>query len=157
MTCREIMNADPPVLRHTDTVGVALRKLLAERYLALPVVDDEGRYLGLFAKSRLFGLMLPSIVALEDVLPKIAHLTDLAYLSDDLEDLRARFATLRNDPVARFADREAPTLKPDSPLMEAVLLVFRTRNFVPVVEPLSGRLAGMVSTWEILDKLEESL
>ncbi len=157
MTCQEIMNADPPVLRHTDTVGTALRRLLATRYLALPVVDDDRRYMGVFAKSRLFGLMLPSIVALEDLLPKIAHLTDLAYLSDNLEDLRARFAALRGDPVAQYADREAPTLKPDSPLMEAVLLVFRTRNFVPVVEPVSGRLVGMVSTWEILDKLEESL
>jgi hypothetical protein len=46
-------------------------------------------------------------------------------------------------------------LKPDSPLMEAVLLVYRTRNFVPVVEPASKRLIGVVSTWHILAKLEE--
>lgn len=155
MTCREIMDADPPLLRPDDTVGAALALLLRSRYLALPVVDGERRYLGLFAKSRLFGLMLPSIVALEDVLPKLAHLTDLAYLSDDLADLRERFERLRERPVGPFADREAPTLKPDSPLMEAVLLVFRTRNFVPVVDPVSGRLVGVVSTWDILGKLEE--
>jgi CBS domain-containing protein len=118
------------------------------------VVDSERRYLGLFAKSRLIGLMLPSIVALEDVLPKIAQMTDLAYLSDDIDDLRARFDALRNRPVSEYADREAPTLKPDSPIMEAVLLIFRTRNFVPVVDPASRRLLGMVSTWNILAKLE---
>ncbi len=154
-TCREIMNPDPPVLLATDTVGHALAILLQRRTLALPVVDGERRYLGLFAKSRLFGLMLPSVVAQEDVLPKIAHLTDLAYLLDDLEDLRKRFAPLRDHPVAAYADSEAPTLKPDSPLMAAVLLVFRTRNFVPVVEPRSRRLVGVVSTWDILSKFAE--
>lgn len=156
MACQEIMDADPPVLLGTDTVGKAVSILLERRYLALPVVDAGRRYLGLFAKSRLFGLMLPSIVALEDVLPKIAQLTDLAYLSDDMDDLRARFAALRDRPVADFADRDAPTLKPDSPLMEAVLLVYRTRNFVPVVDPASKRLIGVVSTWHILAQLEGS-
>ena len=154
MACQEIMKADPPVLLGTDTVGKALSLLLEKRYLALPVVDGQRRYLGLFAKSRLIGLMLPSIVALEDVLPKIAQMTDLAYLSDDIDDLRARFDALRDRPVSDFVDREAPTLKPDSPIMEAVLLIFRTRNFVPVVDPASRRLVGMVSTWNILAKLE---
>ena len=51
---------------------------------------------------------------------------------------------------------DAPTLKPDSPLMEAVLLVYRTRNFVPVVDPASKRLIGVVSTWHILAQLEGS-
>ena len=156
MACLEIMDVDPPVLLGTDTVGKAGSVLLERRYLALPVVDAGRRYLGLFAKSRLFGLMLPSIVALEDLLPKIAQLTDLAYLSDDMDDLRERFAALRDRPVADFADRDAPTLKPDSPLMEAVLLVYRTRNFVPVVDPASKRLIGVVSTWHILAQLEGS-
>lgn len=155
MTCREIMNPDPPVLMSTDTIGRALQILLQRRYLALPVVETDRRYVGLFSKSRLFGLMLPSIIALEEVLPKIAQITDLAYLSDDLEDLRERFAALRHRAVAEYADRKAPTLKPDSPLMEAILLVYRTRNYVPVVEPATGVLAGVVSTWNILAKLEE--
>ena len=68
----------------------------------------------------------------------------------------ARFASLRDRPVADFADRDAPTLKPDSPLMEAVLLVYRTRNFVPVVDPASKHLIGVVSTWHILAQLEGS-
>lgn len=156
MTCREIMNADPPVLTRRDTVGTALEKLLLRRHLALPLVDDDGCYLGLFSKSRLFGLMLPNVVALEDVLPRLAHLTDLAYFSDDLDDLRARFAALRDNSVVAYADRDAPTLKPESTLMEAVLMVFRTRNFVPVVEPASGRLVGIVSSWGILEKLGET-
>ncbi|NJO67627.1 MAG: CBS domain-containing protein [Rhodospirillales bacterium] len=156
MTCQDLMNPNPPVLSRADTVGKAVEVLLQRRQLALPVVDEERRYLGLFAKSRLFGLMLPSVVALEDVLPRIAQMTDLAYLSDDLQDLQRRFAGLQDRPVIDYADREAPTLKPDSPLMEAVLLVYRTRNFVPVVDPANERLLGVISTWDILAKLGEA-
>lgn len=152
MTCREIMNSEPPVVYAEETVGRALEVLLETRYLAVPVVDRERRYLGLFARSRLFGMMLPSIVSLEDVLPKIAQLTDLAYLSDDLEDLRERFAKLRDDPIGKYADATAPRLRPDSPLMEAILLVYRTRNFLPVVNG-DGLLIGMVSTWDVLAML----
>ncbi|MCP5365638.1 MAG: CBS domain-containing protein [Hyphomicrobiales bacterium] len=148
------MTTDPPVLLPSDTVADALEQLLERRYLALPVVDAEKRYLGLFARSRLFSLMLPSIVALEDMVPRIAQLTDLAYLSDDLDDLRARFDALRDRPVADYADRKAPTLSPDSPLMAAILLVYRTRNFVPVVDE-SKHLVGIVSTWDVLAKLRE--
>jgi len=103
MTCQEIMDSDPPVLLGTDTVSKALDLFLERRYLALPVVDNDRHYLGLFAKSRLFGLMLPSIVALEDLLPKIARLTDLAYFSDDLDDLRERFRELAKRRQCAFA------------------------------------------------------
>jgi len=154
MTCREIMNPDPPVVFAEETVGRALEVLLETRYLAVPVVDRKRRYLGLFARSRLFGMMLPSIVSLEDVLPKIAQLTDLAYLSDNLEDLRERFAKLREHPIGNYVDATAPTLRPDSPLMEAILLVYRTRNFVPVIDG-DGFLIGMVSTWDVLAMLRE--
>lgn len=154
VTCRQIMNADPPVLHRDDTIGEAVESLLAHRFLALPVVDDERRYLGMFAKSRLFGLMLPAIVALEEVLPNMARVTDLSFLSDDISELRGRFAEIRTRLVGKHADPNVPKVRPDSPLMEAILLVYRTRNFLPVVETRTNRLAGVISTWDILTKLK---
>ena len=44
--------------------------LLLHRTLALPVVEPGFRYLGMFAKSRLLGLLLPAIVAAEQPLPQ---------------------------------------------------------------------------------------
>jgi len=156
VTCRQIMNGNPPVLHRNDSIGQAVELLLAHRCLALPVIDDDRRYLGMFAKSRLFGLMLPAIVALEEVLPNMARVTDLSYLSDDISDLRTRFGELRERPVGQYADANVPKVRPDSPLMEAILLVYRTRNFLPVVERDTNRLAGVISTWDILTKLGEN-
>ncbi len=37
-----------------------------------------------------------------------------------------------------------------------IVQVFRTRNFVPVVDKATGKLAGMISTWDTLAKVRES-
>jgi CBS-domain-containing membrane protein len=55
MTCREIMNLDPLVAFAENRIGDALEMLLEHRYLALPVLDRNRRYLGLPARSRRVG------------------------------------------------------------------------------------------------------
>ncbi len=149
------MVTDPPALRTTDTVGRAVDLLLQHRVLALPVIDDAERYQGTFAKSRLFSLLLPTVVAIEQMLPKMAQLPDLSFLSDDLGQMQERLRDIAGNAVGPYADRTVPVLHPESPMMAAVLLLFRTRNFVPVVDPDSGRLLGVVSTWDTIARLRE--
>jgi CBS domain-containing protein len=144
------MTPNPPVLLQEDTVAKAVEMLLGHRTLALPVTDRTGRYLGVFAKSRLFGLLLPAVVAIEQMLPNIAHLPDLNFLPDYLPEMRERLQALGHHSVGEYADRTVPVVGPDSPIVAAVLIVFRTRNFVPVVEPASGKLLGMISTWDTI-------
>lgn len=157
MSCREIMNADPPVLQAGDTVAEAIRSMLAHRMLSIPVVDHDRRYLGMFAKSGLFGLIGPTVLSLQDVAPGVGVHSDFGFMSDDLEDLRARLRTYADRPVAEVADATVPVLRPDSPLMAVVVLLHRTRNFLPVVEERSGHLVGVVSTWETLTTLADGI
>jgi CBS domain-containing protein len=153
MTCQTIMNPDPPYLREEDTVGYAVDLLLEKRLLALPVIDAERIYKGLFAKSRLFGLLLPGIVAIEQLLPKVAHIPDINFLPDYLPEMQDRFREIASHPVRQYADKTVPVVHPTSPVVAAVLMVFRTRNFVPVVEPATGKLAGMISSWDTIAKI----
>jgi CBS-domain-containing membrane protein len=153
VTCRSFMNPDPPCLREEDTVGHAVELLLEKRLLALPVVDETRTYKGLFAKSRLFGLLLPGIVAIEQMLPKVAHLPDINFLPDYLPEMQERFRAIQNDAVAQYADKTVPVVHPNSPVVAAVLIVFRTRNFVPVIEPSTGKLVGMISSWDTIAKI----
>ena len=112
---------------------------------------------GMFAKSRLFGLVVPTVLTLNDVAPGLGGHSDFGFMSDDLDDLRTRLQGLAHRPVVEFADATVPVLRPDSPLMAVLVLLYRTRNFLPVVEESSGRLAGVVSTWETLAKLAEGI
>lgn len=155
MTCADIMTSDPTVLHPQDTVERAIDLLLEQRLLALPVVAADGTYLGMFAKSRLFGLLLPVVVAIEQMLPQVAKIPDLDFLQDYLPDMQERLALLAKHAVGDYADKTVPVLHPESPVIAAILLVYRTRNFVPVVEAKSGKLVGMISTWSALAKLRE--
>ncbi len=157
MTCRDVLTPNPPVVHPEDTVRHAIDLLIAHRVLSLPVVDADGRYLGMFAKSRLFGLLLPAVVAAEGAMPHIAQLPDLDFLPDGVDHMRERLREIGTEPVGKYADRSVAVLRPESPLTEAVLLLFRTRNFIAVVEPGTERLLGVVSTWDTLAKLCEGV
>ncbi len=153
MPCREIMSPNPALLHPADTVGHAVSLLLAQRVLSLPVVDDQGRYLGMFAKSRLFSLLLPTVVAIDEILPRLAQLPDLGFLSDDIDDLRERLQQISGRSVGEYLDQSVPVMRPDTPVMAAVLLFYRQRNFLPVVEAQDGRLVGVISTWDTLARI----
>ena len=156
MTCQAIMTVDPPVLYPDETVGTAVDRLLSEHMLALPVVDHDRRYIGMFAKSRLFGLLLPAVVASEPALPSMGKIPELDFLRDYLPEMQERLRAIADHPVSRYADRTVPVLRPDSPVVAAMLLVFRTRNFVPVVDERTGKLAGLISTWDTIAKIRET-
>jgi CBS-domain-containing membrane protein len=155
MSCEAIMTVDPPVLHPSDTVGMAVDRLLSERVLALPVIEEDRRYIGMFAKSRLFGLLLPAVVATESAHPSMGKIPELGFLREYLPEMQARLRSIADHPVSRYVDSTVPVLHPDSPVVAAVLQVFRTRNFVPVVDKASGKLAGMISTWDTLAKVRE--
>jgi CBS-domain-containing membrane protein len=155
MICADIMDANPIVLQTEDTIGTAIDMLLKHRVLALPVVDGNGVYQGLFAKSRLFGLLFPVLGSIEELLPQMALLTDIGAAPDKLSEIKERLRSLADALVGTYADKTVPTLQPESPILAAIMLVYRVRNFVPVVDPDSGKLLGVVSTWGALAKLRD--
>jgi len=155
MICADIMDKNPIVLQTEDTVGTAIDMLLKHRLLALPVVDGNGVYQGMFAKSRLFGLLFPAIGSIEDLLPQMALLSDIGAAPDKLPEIKERLRSLSDALVGTYADKTVPTLQPDSTILAVIMLVYRVRNFVAVVDPDSGKLAGVVSTWDALGRLRD--
>jgi CBS domain-containing protein len=152
-TCRSIMTAQPVTISRHEPVARALEMLLQNKLLALPVTDDAGRYFGMFLRSRLVSLLLPRIVQLEAQLPEIGRLLEVGFISDTLEDVQERFQKVAGNPVGEYAQTDTPILRPETPIMNALLFLYRTRSYLPVVEEASGRLIGVVSTWDILGRI----
>ncbi len=147
MTCSTIMNPHPVTLLASDTVATALEKTLAHRVKSLPVLDNNGRYLGMFGLHNLLGQMLPKVARLED------GLGDLAFVSDMLEQMREKMDDIRQQPVNSLLDGHTAPIHPETSLTEAVLLLYRNGENLAVVEQNSGRLVGLISPWEVLAKL----
>ena len=52
-----------------------------------------------------------------------------------------------------YTQTDSPRLHPDTPIINAVLLLYRTRTYLPVVDEGTGRLLGVVSTWDVLARI----
>lgn len=153
ITCRSVMDTAPRVLAPETTFAAAVQMLLDHRLLAMPVVDGRGRYLGIFRKNLVISSALPQVALHDDRFSQVARMIDAGLLSDSLQDVRARCAKVAGQPVSQHLDREAPVLRPDQSLVQALYHLYRGRNFLPVVETKSERLLGVVSTWHVLESM----
>lgn len=147
MACRSFMTPDPLTLTADDSVGAAAGQLLSHRYIILPVVAAGSRYIGLFGVFELLGLLLPKAATLDDLVP------DLAFLPDDLALLQNRLGELAREPVGPHVRTDLPVLRPETPIIEALLLFHRHRSTLPVVAEEGGKLVGVLSYWDAVAAL----
>ena len=147
------MATDYPVLTAEMTLSACLQAFVLNKVLAMPVVDNNGRYLGQFRKNLLIAAILPQVAVHDPRFDHIAKMIDGGMLSETMEDVRERFAAIADKPVRKYLDTDTPVLQPDQPLVTAMFYLFHGRNFLPVVEPASGLLVGVISAWDILDSI----
>jgi CBS domain-containing protein len=142
MSCEKIMIRNPKSVREDDTIGMAAREIVENHCISLPVVDADGRFVGLFGIFDLLALLVPRVAVIGNLLP------NLQFLSDDDEVMRQKFVELRNSPLKRAVNREAARVHPDTPLIEAIRLLCRNHLTIPVVDEETDRLVGVISYWD---------
>lgn len=153
LTCRSIMATSFPVLKPGMSLTECVRTLLQNRVLAMPVVDESGKYLGQFRKNLLVSAVLPQVVVHDQRFERIARMIDTGLLRDTMAEVRERFSLIADEPVSRHLDTEAPVLRPEQPLVTAMFYLFQGRNFLPVVDADTGVLVGVVSAFDILESI----
>lgn len=139
MSCIAIMSKAPVIIREHESVADAAAKLVSNHFTNLPVVDSQDRYVGMFGLYDLLSLLVPRVALAGD------FMANLRFIADDSKVLKDRYRDVRDRLVAEVANRNAPTLDPDSPEVEAVRLFCRNHNSVAVVDGESGRILGIVS------------
>jgi len=147
MPASQIMDPHPVTVRPTDHIKTAAGFIMKHRYRNLPVVDDEGRYLGVFGVNCLLKLVLPKAAIMED------GLENVSFIHETLPDLHKRLREVENAPIEVCMSTDIDTVTPDTPLVETLLLLYRTRTSVPVVDSESGKLVGMISYWDAGEKI----
>jgi len=141
-----LYNASFTALHDSDRVSDAMRRMLGDRVSDLPVVDSDGKLVGLFKLDRLLAALLPKAAL-------VGFGMDLAFVADTLDQLRERMREVEENAVRDFTVRAEHVVHPDTSPIEIVLLIYRGVNNVPVVDPASGRLVGMVSARDVLAAL----
>ncbi|HVN34145.1 MAG TPA: CBS domain-containing protein [Casimicrobiaceae bacterium] len=134
-------------LKDTDTVADATARMLTDRVSDLPVVDASGALVGLFRLDRLYAALLPRGALLD------GGLTDLAFVSDTLGQLREKMREIEHCPVREFTAMPEHVVHPETPPLQIVLLLHQGANNIPVVSPDGGKLVGMASARDVLAAL----
>jgi CBS domain-containing protein len=141
------MDPNPTVLKPTDTIKTAAKYIMEHRYRSLPVVDEEGHYLGIFDVNCLLKLVLPKAAVMEP------GLDNVGFIQDTLQDLHKRMIEMEGNPISVCMTTDMTTVTPNTPLVETLLLLYRTRASIPVVSPGTGKLMGMISYFDVGEKV----
>ena len=143
MTVRTVMLTEPKAVLPEDTVPKAVDPMLQHGIRNIPVVDAQGRFLGSFTTVHLIQLLLPVSATMES---GFGDVTDLTFVHDTLDDIRDRLQDVRSHKVGDYMDtKDIPFVDPDTSVIEAMLLLYKHRTHVPVVEKDTRRLVGVVS------------
>lgn len=147
MTAASVMDPNPTWVKPDDLIGTAVKYIMDNRYRNLPVIDDEGRYLGIFGVNCLLRLMLPKAAVMEKGLEKVS------FIHETLADIHGRLQEVEKEPVSVCMNTDVATVPPDKPLIETLLILYRTRTSIPVVDPETGKLLGVISYWDASERI----
>jgi len=143
------MLQNPVTVRDSDSLSQAVDTLFEHRIKSVPVIDSQQVYRGLFGIHTLVRVLLPRAATLDEG----SGLTDLAFVHNTLDTLKDRLAQRMSESVLTFSDASLAPLAPTVSLLETLLLLHRHRHSLPVADPATGRLLGIVTYWEMLARL----
>lgn len=146
-TASDIMDPHPTVLHPDDKISKGVRCIMKHRYRRLPVVDEQGRFKGVFGVNCLLRLVLPKAVVMNKGLKTVS------FVRDSLSDLHRRLKEVEDEPISICMLYESTRVNPDMPLLETLLILYQTHASLPVVEPGTDRLLGVISYFDVGEKI----
>ncbi|MBT5228900.1 MAG: CBS domain-containing protein [Methylococcales bacterium] len=142
MKAKDLMDPNPTTLHPSDTIGKAVECIMDKRYRQIPVVDDEGCFQGVFGVNCLLRMVLPKAVMMDK------GLVNVQFINESTSDLHRRLEEHLNDPISKCMHFDKMQLSPDTLLVETLLKIYDTKSSIPVVDPDTQKLLGMVSYWD---------
>jgi CBS domain-containing protein len=143
MKVADLMTRAPEILRPKATLEEAARKILETRYGGFPVVDEEGRLLGLLQVEEL--LPRPENVPFSDVeaLQLFGEWVD----EGTLQEIYRRY---QSTPVEAVMLKEIPRVHPEDPLGKALQVLLTTEvRHLPVVDQ-EDKVVGILTRSDFL-------
>ena len=125
----------PDPLRTTDSVEAAVRSLLEHRIPALPVIDEQEQYAGIFGEREFMSALFPGY---------LNQLQSTAFLSRSIDDALEKRSACRLDAVSKYMNTEHVDVGADySDTQVAEIFLHHRVLIIPVVE--QGKVQGVIT------------
>jgi len=139
----------PVVIRADAHIKYGLDKMRDTGHRHLPVVDDEGRAVGLFSALSVIGHLVPDYIVSGD-------LDDIPY-APDFGLLRRHYDEVKDLPVSQLMVDKPFVIKPEESLLSAAAaLVTHPVSDVVLVAGEDGKLVGIITSSDVLGKLRST-
>jgi CBS domain-containing protein len=136
---------DIPLLSCGEPVGDAIRKVLDSHLPALPVVDAEGGFAGIFGEREFLAAVFPGYMK---------ELKYAAFVPQSLDDALEKRSACRAEPVEQHMNTEHVDLTGDfSDAAVAETFLHHRVLIVPVTE--DGRVVGVLTRADFFRALAE--
>ncbi len=147
------MKTDLITVSPDTKVGEAIRLLFGRHFRSVPIVDEDMHLIGQFSVRDILSLAMPCVAGMGLSGP----MSDITFMPDDFEDVRRRLSDNWGDPVSKYALDDYIVLRPNDPMTHVVQALYRCRAYMPVVDPDTEKLVGVVSYWDVLEKLVDGI
>ena len=146
-TIAELLQRDVPLLRCAEPVREAVRKVVDADLPALPVVDADERYAGIFGEREFITAIFPGYVK---------SLGYAAFVPKSAEDALQKRRACRSEPVVQHMNDEHIDVAPDfSDVQLAEIFIHHRVLVIPVTD--RGRVCGLVTRTDFFRALAERL
>lgn len=140
MKVKEIAVRDVVSIKPDDNARAALDLLFKMQISGLPVIDGQGKLVGMFTEKEILSYMLPSYIE------KVGRFI----YDENPKAIKKKFAELSNLKVSALMRKDVVTTSEDVALCEVarVMLTQKARR-LPVVDK-AGRVIGIVARSDVL-------
>ncbi|MCS7239689.1 MAG: CBS domain-containing protein [Candidatus Bipolaricaulota bacterium] len=143
MKVRDFVRRDLTAVERDTRVSQAIKLLENSGLSSLPVVDDEGKVVGVISERDIIRALLPEYV---DMLRSPSFLPSLDRLTKKLREIG-------DHPIERYMVKEVISVRlEDTDLYVADLMLRKGLKQLPVVDE-QGRLVGVVRRIDLLSRL----
>jgi predicted transcriptional regulator len=147
--CSDAMIKDILTIKPDQTVKEAMDIFKKEDIRSLPVVNDEGKLVGLFGLRHVLLKLLPASVTMEDGVKRLDFLMGAA------PGIAKRLKKTFPMKVEDVMDKNPMVLEADTSTWEAVRVMALHGSPISIVDPKTGHFVGMISRQTLLTELEE--
>ncbi len=129
---------EAPSVRTGDRIGSAVRVLVDSGLPALPVVDERGRFAGIFGEREFMAALFPGY---------LRELKGAAFITHSLDETLKKRDSCRHEPVGRYMNTDHVDVGAgfaDAQLAE--IFLHHRVLVVPVVD--EGRVIGVITRTE---------
>ena len=145
MKVKEIMTKEVVSVKPDENAKDALTLLFKMQISGLPVIDENGKLVGMFTEKEVLSYTLPSYIE------KVGRFI----YEENPKSTKNKFKELCNIKVAKLMRKDVVTTTEDTALCEAarVMLTQKARR-LPVLDN-AGKVVGMIARNDILKALDK--